>query len=240
MSAPHGYAVEATRQNVGRGGHAADVGGPRGRQRPIGPLGTPQAEFQDRAACGRLDDPSRLRGHERLEADHVQQDALHELGLEKRSAHAKERFAGEDYRALSDGVDVAGEAQARETVEELRNEERLPGGPVEASQVVDVDRIEAQALEHSQRVVETGHYGVAAAKGKRPETEREDCVPVSHAGAFVTGAHRQLIQVRERSQTRAIELRYAGHSALDSTVSIASADEIARWRWHASVQHNGV
>ncbi len=214
VSAADRYAVETSRQNVGRGGHAADVRGPRGRERSVGPLGAAQPELQDRAAAGRLHDAGRLRGHERLEADDVEQHALDELGLQERPSHAQERFVGEDDRALGYRVDVAGELERRQAIEEGGTEERLIPGATQAPQVVDVDRVEAQALENGQGVVQPGRDGVAAAEWEGPEVEGEDGLAVGHARGFVAGAHGQLIEVSKRGQARAIELRYAGHRAL--------------------------
>ena len=55
-----------------------------------------------------------------------------------RPAHADERLVREDERAFGDGVDVAGQAQLAQVLEEARLEQRPPVVAPQRGQVLDI------------------------------------------------------------------------------------------------------
>ena len=93
------------------------------------PAGRPSAPCARRrpkstsSLVGRLDRRARgLAGDHGLEMQQVHEPRFHQLRFRQRRDDAHDRLVGEQYGAFRNRVDVAGEAQPREPIDELRRE----------------------------------------------------------------------------------------------------------------------
>ena len=216
VGSTYGDAVQAPRQHVRGGGNAADIGAPGRGERAVRALGAPHPELEHLRRPGGLDDAGRLCGHERLESDDREQDALDQLGLDQRAANAYQRLVGEDQRSLGNGVDIAGEPEVCQAFEEVVAEERPAAGRLEPAQVRDVQFVEPKSFEDLQGVLETRRQRVAALEREVSEAEREDGLAIGDTRCLVAGAHRELVQVGECGQAWSVQLADRGHPARSS------------------------
>ncbi len=102
--------------------------------------------------------------------------------------------------ALGHGLDVEGALEVGQALDEGLREAGVAIGPLEARQVLQLVRFEAQPLQVAQRVLETGRHGVGAAEGRAPEEEVEDRPPVGDARFPIAVGHRQLVEVGEEGE----------------------------------------
>ena len=102
----------------------------------------------------------------------------------------------------------------REAVEEGRLEQRAAIGVPQGRQVRQVLRRVAERVEDLDRVGQPGHDRVAAVERPRPEGQIEDGLAVGDPGIDVAGGHRQLVEVGERRQGRAIDVADVRHGHL--------------------------
>ena len=218
----HGDAVELPGQHVRRRGDAADPGRPAHRQPAVDALGTAEPELEHRVAVRGIDDARRLGRDERLEADDREQHRLGQLGLEQRAADPDERLVREHDRPFRDGVDVAREAEGLQAVEEGGLEQRAAVGGPQRRQVGQVLRRVAQRVEDLDGVGQPGGDRVAALERASAEGQVEDRLTVGDPGLDVAGGHRQLVEVGERRQGRAIDVADVRHGHLPTAAPTGS------------------
>ena len=131
MGAAHRDVEEAAGEHVRRGAATADVGGAARRDRAVHALGAPQPELEHLVPPPprRVADARRLRRHEGLEVDHVEQGGLDDLALEDRAGHPHQRLERKDHGAFGDRVHVQRELEPAQVLDERGIEERLAVRP---------------------------------------------------------------------------------------------------------------
>ena len=90
---------------------AADIGGARAGDGGVDAVRAAAAEVDDPPPLRRRDDARRLRGDEAREADLIDRERLDELRLLHRRDDLDHRLVLEERRALRHCIDVAGEAE---------------------------------------------------------------------------------------------------------------------------------
>ena len=191
-----GHAVHLVRDGAGRTGTAADIGRPRTDNGRVGPLGTAGAELQHRAALGGPDDTVGLGGDQTLMVDGQQGERLDQLRLDGRGADHHQRLLGEHGRTLRNGVDIAGEAEVPQIVQEFLAEQVSP------AEIGDVLLGEVQVLDVVDQLLQTCRDGEAAAIGHLAEKHVEIGDALLAAGLKVAVAHGQLIEVTEHGHVQ--------------------------------------
>ena len=120
------------------------------------------------AAAGGKHDPGRLGGDHRLEVDLVEQQRLEQLRLDPRRRDPEQRLVGEAHRALGHRLDVAGEAEGGQVVEEVVRESRASAGTrarARRSAAPGPARASARAR---RRAASRGAAAAAARTARRP------------------------------------------------------------------------
>jgi len=181
------YVIAGRGLDVGGGLDAADHCGAAG-VKACKPLGAAEAEIDDGASIGGLDDASGLGGNEGLEVEEVKKGGLDELSLDEAGGDASDGFHRENDFALGHAEHFAAEAEAGEPVEKVAAE-------VLALEISEVVGAEMEGFKDIQEIIETGEEGVAAAEwiGAEKVVERGD--RLGHAGAKVALSHRELVKV---------------------------------------------
>jgi hypothetical protein len=119
------------------GGHCrrarepGEIGGPRRHQPGLRPMRAAQAEIDERLARRRQRHARGLRCNQRLEMQDVDQPRLHQLGLGQRRGDANNRLVGEDHGPLRRRMDLAGETQIGQPVDETLREMLARRQPVQ-------------------------------------------------------------------------------------------------------------
>lgn len=104
--------------------------------------------------------------------ENVDQARLDELRLRKRGRHPEHRLIGEEHRSFRHGIDVTGEAQRSEPIQEVVGETALLAQPV------DVFRREVQRLEIVEGLLETCGEEEVSARRKPAHENSKTAVPV--------------------------------------------------------------
>src|SRR5579863_1747357 len=182
----HGDAVAHSGERVAGAGAAADIRRPRAQYAGIGRMGTARAEFDDWTAAGRMGAAGRFAGDEGLEGDGGEQPGLGKLRLDDGRAQAKNRFSGEERRALGRGEQIAGEAERPEVFEEFW---RRAAELREAAQVVHFFRGERESLQVFDHLRQTRYEDEIAERGQTPDGEFEGGLFLDLAGFEVSGGH---------------------------------------------------
>ena len=200
----HRDAVAHPRQDVGRGPDPAHEGGPGRGQRPVGTLRAAQPELQHLVAVRRQTHARRLRGHEALEVEQVEQVRFQKLSLPERPAHAQDRLAGKDGRALRHGVHVAGERPrpAGQRADKPVVEEGLAVVAAQGAQVGQLLRGVAPARQQVHRLAQARRHREPAPEGRLPEKQVKRRLALRQTGPPVSASHRQLVEVRQQRRGR--------------------------------------
>src|SRR5262245_61799369 len=119
----------------------------------------------------------------------VDQSGLDQLCYRQRRGDPDERFVRKTYCAFRDGVDVTGETQPHEIVEEIAS--KATG----AFEPVDLVRGKSQRLEIGEGVLEAGRNQKIASRGQPPHEEFENGLLVL-AAIQVGLDHVELVKVR--------------------------------------------
>src|SRR5262249_378773 len=102
----------------------------RSEKARLGAMRAAQAEIDEALArCGKHHARS-LGGDHRLKLQEVDHARLDQLSFGQRSGDAQDWFVGEEYRPFRHGVDVAGEAQGREIVDQVLAEPPTAREPI--------------------------------------------------------------------------------------------------------------
>ncbi len=131
-----------------------------------------------------------MRGDQRLQVDDVEQAALGELRLRQRRGDAQDRLVGEEHGALRHGVDVAGEPEAAQTLEQAGGESAL------ARQPFDLGLGERQRLEEVERLLQSCGDEEVALRRQLAHEQLEHGRFV-HAPVEVGLHHRELVEIGE-------------------------------------------
>ena len=199
--AEQGNAERAARGD-GRGAREpGEIGGPRRQQAGFGAVCAAQAEVDQHAPGRRQRAADRLAGNERLEVQQVDRSALHQLRLAKRRGDAHDRLVGEEHRAFGHRVDVAGERELGERIDERSVEAPARREP---RQVV---RVEVKRRQVVDELGEPRGHEEAAPGRHGADEELEGRAPV-HALGPIGLEHRELVQVGQQDTLR-------GHRTLD-------------------------
>ena len=110
---------------TGRSGTAADVGGPGAGDSGIRPLCPAGAKLQHRPPLRGAGNAIGLCGHKALVVKCQQQERLHKLRLNSRSADGNDRLVGENRCALGNGPDVPGELEIPQILQKALGEQLL-------------------------------------------------------------------------------------------------------------------
>ena len=206
VGAAHGDAVPLSRQHVGHAAAAAHEGRAVAAHAAVGALGTAQAELGHPPAGSRVRHARRLGSDEGLEVHAVEYAGLEQLALHEGAGHAQQRLAGEDHGAVGHGVDVDLQLHAAQPLQEGLIKQRRSAGGLEASEVVDVAVVEAEALDELDHLVHAAAHRVAALEGVVAEEHVEAGLDAGLELLPVALRHRELVEVGE-------EREIAGHGA---------------------------
>ncbi len=186
-----GNVVEFSRQDVAGAQEPRQIAGPGHLEAGIAALGTPQGKIHQGPARGRLHRPRGLGGDHGLEADGVDDERLHQLGLDDGGAHLQDGFINEKNAAFGEGLHLAGEAQTAQEVQKARREK--PGGG-EISQIIVS---ESQGFQVLQDLGQPGGDEVTAL-GRILADKQAESGFFPHILVEIAGRHGQLIKVRQQ------------------------------------------
>ena len=198
-----GNAVDLVGNGAGGTCAAADKGGPgsgHGAGDALGPAGT---EFQHGAAVSRPADAVGLGGDQALVVKLQQQIGLQQLGLNGRGADSKDRFPGEDRRALRHGPDVAGKLEIPQVVEKGLVKD------ASAPEIVNVLLVKVQILNIVDDLLQPGRNGEAAAVRYLPEEYVKIGHAILHTAHKVAVAHCKLVKIAQHGQIDAVSAFHA-------------------------------
>jgi hypothetical protein len=121
----------------------------------------------------------------------IDEPCLDELRLRERRRHADDRLIGEEDGALGHGIDIAGETQSRQPVDEVLGES------VRSPEVVERRLVEPESLEKIQHLLKASRHKKSASRRQLPN-EKLEYRRVGHAICAIPLQHRELIEVREK------------------------------------------
>ena len=186
-----GNAVEFPRQDVAGAQKPRQITGPGHLETGVAALGAPQGKIHQGPARGRLDRPGGLGGDHGLEADGVDDERLHQLGLDDGGAHFQDGLICEKDAAFGEGLDLAGEAQ---TLQEVQKAPRKEAGGGEISQVIVSETQGFQILQDLGQP--RGHKVVAL--GRILADKQAEGGLLLHILVEIAGRHGQLVKVRQQ------------------------------------------
>ncbi len=170
---------------------AADIAGTRCQQPRLGAMGAAQPEIdQQLAGCGQRH-ARRLGRNQRLEVQDVDQPGLDILRLRQGRGHPKDWLVSEEDRTLGHRMDIAGEAEIRQIVDQA-----LPETPA-APHPVEVVWGNAQVFQEIEGLFEPSGDQKATALRQLADKEfehRSRCLAFLHIRLH----HRQLIKVGQQ------------------------------------------
>ena len=127
-----------------------------------------QAEIDEALARRGKDHARRLGGDHRLELQEIDHACLDELRLRQRSRHAQDRLVRKEHGSFRHRVNVAGEAQVGEMIEEVFPE------PAGVPEPIELLAGKAQLLEEPEHLLEPGRNQKASVARKLAHEELED------------------------------------------------------------------
>ena len=189
MGAAHGDIENLSAEHVRGADTARNHRGARSVDTGIRALRSAPAELHHAVALRRAHNAGCLGCNETLVVDDVQKRSLNELCLHNRRDDLDERFARENDRALRNRIDIAGEAEVPQVVEE--------GGlkDAEALQIGDIRLRKVQVLYIVDELVESRADCIAVALGVRAVKHVEDNGLVDILVFKIALHHRELVQV---------------------------------------------
>ena len=203
----HGTAGRHTEELVGnrtgRSLAAADVGCSGTHNSTVGTLGPAGAKLQHSPSLGGTDHTVCLGGNEALVVQCQQQIRLNKLCLNGRSPDRQHGFLGENRRAFGDSINIAGELEVRQILQEILLEE------IPAAEVCNVLLGKMQVLNVLHHLLETCGNGKAAAIRNSTEEDVKISNLILIAVSKIPVAHGQFIEIAEH---RHIEVAFIRHS----------------------------
>ena len=193
-------AEELAGEDVGSRDASPDVGGAARGERAVDALGAAQSELQYRIPVGGGADSGRLRGHQGLKVDHVEQRSLQQLTLEEGAGYPEHRLVRKDHRTLGHCVDIEAEVQLAEMSEKLPIEERLAVVSGEGGEEGQIVFLEAQVAEEVQHVGQPRRHRVPASEGIGAKEEMKGRLFLLSAELPVPVGHGELIEVGQQRQ----------------------------------------
>ena len=194
----HGAAGRHTVHGVGEGagstGSTADVGRAGADDSAVRTLSAAGAKLQHGAALSSPDDAVGLGGDQALMIDGQQQVGFNQLRLNGGSLDGQDGLVGEDGRAFRDSVDITGEFEVAQIIQEGLVKVTL------GAQVGDVIIGEVQLLDVFHDLLQAGRDGKAAAVRHGTVEYVKHHILLVEAVAEITVAHRDLIKVKEHGQ----------------------------------------
>ena len=182
-------------KNRRRSGKSRQITGARGHQPGLRSMRPPQPEIDQLLARCRKDHSRRLGGDQRLKVEDVDKAGFDQLRLRKRRGHPNDRFVGEENGAFRHGIDVAGEAQAPEVIEEPVRE------PIVLPKPIDLFLRELQVLKKVEGLLESCRHEEASASWK-PTHEELEYGRIRLAMIQICLKHVQLIQISQQRACR--------------------------------------
>ncbi len=195
VGAADGDAVDFSGEDIRGAAAAADPCGATGGKAAIGALGAAVAELEDRRAGGGMADAGGFGGDEGLEIDDVQQGGFDQLGVEDGALDAEDGFVGENGGAFGDGIDVEGQAESGEMVEEIFLKHRVAVFGAQGGEVVDFPGAEVEIPQPFEGWAESGGDGIAALERQSAEEEMEDAFLPGFARLEIGGGHCELVEI---------------------------------------------
>ena len=180
------------------------IAGARGHQPGLRSMRPSQPEIDQLLAGCCKDHSRRLGGDHRLKVEDVDKAGFDQLRLRKRRGHPNDRFVSKEDGAFRHGIDVAGEAQTREVIEESIRK------PIVLPEPIDLFVRELQVLEKVERLLQSCRHEEASARWK-PTHEELEYSRICLAMVQVRLKHVQLIQI---GQQRACRRIHVGQSRL--------------------------
>ena len=189
MGAAHGDIKHLSAEHV-RSAHATrDDCGARAVNRGVRSLRSPAAELHHAVALCRTHNACGLGRDETLVVDDVQNRGLDKLRLHNRSNHLDQRLARENDRALGNRVDVTGEAEVPQVVEEGGFEH------TETFEICNLILRKVQVFDIVNYLLEPGANRVAVAFRVGAVKHVEDDSLIDILVFKIALHHRELIQV---------------------------------------------
>ena len=230
VRAAHRDPVEPAGERVRGRVAAADVGGPARGEAAVDPLGAAQPELDHRLAARGEADAGRLRRDERLEVHDREERRLEEHARDDRAGDAHERLVREDDRALRHRVHVDVElesprarrgSRARRAARRRRRAARrgTRGPPRRSASCSTRSTTCSSPAATREAAVER----VLAERERRTQASRA-AMPLLPGGV----RHRQLVEVGEQRERRAVELRWDGHARPPGVVDVVAQSAPSR------------
>ena len=189
MGAAHGDVKHLSAEHV-RSAHATrDDCGARAVNRRVRSLRSPAAELHHAVALRRAHNACGLGRDETLVVDDVQNRGLDKLRLHNRGNHLDQRLARENDRALGNRVDVTGEAEVPQVVEEGGFEH------TETFEICNLILRKVQVFDIVNYLLEPGANRVAVAFRVGAVKHVEDYSLIDILVFKIALHHRELIQV---------------------------------------------
>ena len=189
--AVHGYAEESCRKH-GRGAReAGEVRSARREHAGFGAMRAPQAEVDQQLARRGERATRGLRGDDGFEVQQRDEPGLDQLRLRQRCADPQDRLLGKEHGALGHRVDVPGEAQLRQVLENAVVETRALPQPIEFVAG------EMQVFQEFERLLESRRHQEIAHARKLAHVELERG-GLRHAAVEIRLQHGELIEVGEQ------------------------------------------
>ncbi len=217
-------AVAHAGEDIRSGGASANVSGPGGRHGAVDALSAAQAEFENRFRRGGVANSCRLGRDQGLEIDDIEQRRFQDLALDDGAGHPYQRFVGENQRAFGDGVDIAGEAQVAEIIDEAEIEEGLSIVAGQGGQVGQFVFVEVKILEIIDDIGQSAGNAETAVEGILPEEEMEDRLAFVDLVFPIAVGHCQLVKVGEENR---VFLLFRLHLSVKMTLRAFGSKDIS-------------
>ena len=156
-------------------------------------VGSSGRKIDELPAPSSMHDPRGLRRQDGLEVDLVDEEGLHQLGLDHWSGDLDDWLVDEEDAPFPHGADASGETELPQTLQEV------PVKTTEGIEVLQVPGQESEALQVIEHVGQAGEHEIGTVGRVLAEEEAEG----SGGGlaALPVGlCHRQLVEVGEQSQ----------------------------------------
>ncbi len=212
VGALHRDPVQPAGEGVGGRLAAADVGGPRGSEPAVDPLGAAHPELDHRRPAGGVADARGLGGDERLEVEDREEGRLDQHARHHRAGDAQERLVGEEHRPLRHRVDVHLHGEVAQDREEPGVEERRAVPAPLRREVGEVLLAVPPRLDEIHDVLEPGGDGEPAFE--RVAAERHGERRLARSGAVAPGGvcHGELVEVGQEPEGGPVQLRGDWHA----------------------------
>ena len=187
--------VQLARQHIAGRRAAAHHRSPRGPY-PAQSLGPAKTELRHRRAFCRQAHTGGLRSNERLEVDAVEESGLQKLALGNRAHHADDRLMGKHHRPLRHRIDVEGQAEIAEGLQEVIRKQRTAARGLESCQISHVVVRKTIAVNNLGQLLHASGNGKAALKGIVAKIHVKACFFIALTAVSIALGHGHLVQIR--------------------------------------------